>query len=589
MAFVAALQKLFEDYNTLLDNYTALGAVSLKSVAPVAPVLLGQTSYGCKDNMCVKLQESASVAKNTFSYMLECIEARCLTQEQLAYWNNVKTLIMNNNYLRPTAQQIRNQLENNNRNKIIDYLYLGGADDTGFINRYNETPKTFNTFCVGLTRHSSKNCNENTFIDLGPDDFITSDSQINFVDWAVDAIKKINKHISNKENVSVYCQQGKDRSAAFVATYFFVMTNIPVTEASENKVYDFLLSKRYIVAQYIKDDEKRSYFNGKMRNLIPMIKLRLFPTILSENNKKFIDNQCLNYNYVMTEGLKDGRKQEHWFWWYFPKTDGSPGEADPYQVIFDNSNQQQVEALLNTCDLDNWCNVINKLAGFLDKAFKTIPANGGWNTDVLPSIDQEKARYFIDYFLRGDGKPTIDNNPQFASFKTALQNLACTNRLFSNLTQIKIKHSVFTEENKPGDFSWMINRPEYSRSLFVFNDNEEQFYEFFNKNIPGNPGDGNAIIRPYQGRVPPRAIGVPTGTLENGGYEQLIDSTKKPIDDSMQTLLRLLQTGIYDSVIISWDSKKNTLGSGVFEPEKVVKDYIVKQIQNTVASANNKL
>lgn len=326
-----------------------------------------------------------------------------------------------------------------------------------------------------------------------------------------------------------------------------------------------------------------------MRNLIPMIKLRLFPTILSENNKKFIDNQCLNYNYVMTEGLKDGRKQEHWFWWYFPKTDGSPGEADPYQVIFDNSNQQQVEALLNTCDLDNWCNVINKLAGFLDKAFKTIPANGGWNTDVLPSIDQEKARYFIDYFLRGDGKPTIDNNPQFASFKTALQNLACTNRLFSNLTQIKIKHSVFTEENKPGDFSWMINRPEYSRSLFVFNDNEEQFYEFFNKNIPGNPGDGNAIIRPYQGRVPPRAIGVPTGTLENGGYEQLIDSTKKPIDDSMQTLLRLLQTGIYDSVIISWDSKKNTLGSGVFEPEKVVKDYIVKQIQNTVASANNKL
>ena len=556
-------------------------------VAPVAPVLMGQTSYGCKDNnMCVELQESASVANNTFSNMLECIEARCLTQKQHEYWNNVKNFIMDNVYKRPTEQQIGSQLQNNNRNKIIDYLYLGKADDTGFIDNYGEIPKTFDTFCVGLTNVNPIKCNKNTFIDLGPDDFKSSDNQKNFVNWAVGAIKKINEHISNKENVSVYCQQGKDRSAAFVATYLFVMTNIPVTEASENKVYDFLLSKRYIVAQYIDDDDKRSYFNGKMRNLIPMIKLRLFPTILSENNKHLIDIQCLNYNYVMNEGLKDGRKQGHWFWWYFPKTDGSPGNNDPKKVIFDNSNQQQVEALLNTCDLDNWCNVINKLAEFL-KA-KDIPA-GGWNTDVLPSIDQEKASYFIDYFLRGDGKPTIDNKPQFASFKIALQNLARTNRLFSNLKQIEIRYSEFIEANKTGDFSWMIDKPEYSCSLFVFNDNEEQFYEFFNKNIPGNPGLGNAVIRPYQGRVPPRAIGVPTGTLKNEGYTQLIDSTKKPIDDSMKTLLRLLQTGNYDSVIISWDGKQNTLGVGLFKPSKQIKDYIVQQIQNTVASANNKL
>jgi len=402
-------------------------------VTPVAPVLLGQTSYGCKDNnMCVELQESASVANNTFSNELACIEARCLTQERRKYWDSVKNLIMNNNYQRPTPTQIESQLENNNRNKIIDYLYLGGADDTGFIDRYNETPKTFNTFCVGLTRHSSKNCNKDIIIDLGPDDFNRFEDQMIFVNWAVDAIKKINERISKKQNVSVYCQQGKDRSPAFIATYLFVMTNIPVTEASENKVYDFLLSKRYIVVQYIQDDTKRSYFNGKMRNLIPMIKLRLFPSILSVNNKNFIGIQCLNYNYVMTEGLKDGRKQEHWFWWYFPKTDGSPGKADPYQVIFDNSDQQQVEALLNTCDLDNWCNVINKLAGFLDNA-KNIPTGGGWNTDVLLVADQDKARYFIEYFLRGDGKPTINNNPQFASFKTALQNLARTNKHFNYL------------------------------------------------------------------------------------------------------------------------------------------------------------
>jgi hypothetical protein len=607
MAFIAALQRLFRDYEVLLDNYTSLSAVSSKSkqkdsemtstqffaptVAPVASKPLGQTSYGCKDNnMCVLLQESASVDENTFSNEIACIEARCLTQEQRDYWNNVKNLIFNNNYTRRTANQHSEKIQKNkNRIKIIDYLYLGKANDTGFIDNYNDIPTKNDTFCVGCAkaRKAAKFCSQDSILmDIGPDDFKSSDGQINFVNWAVGAIEKINKHISNKENVSVYCQQGKDRSPAFVATYLFVMTNIPVTEASENKVYDFLESKRYEVDQYTIDAEKLSYFNGRMRNLIPMIKLRLFSTILSENNKNLIEKQCLYYNEVMVAD-----EFENWLGlnFYFPTIKENSEEYNPDYIIFDNSNNpQEVTALLNTCDLDNWCNVINKLTGELDTA-KNIPTNGGWNTSVLPENNQIKVRNFIEYFLEKKGKATIDNNPQFASFKTALQNLARTNRLFSNLKQIKIIYSEFTEANKTGDFSWMIDKPEYSRSLFVFNDNEKHFYEFFNNKIIGNPGDGNAIIRPYQGRDPPRAIGVPTGTLEKGGYKQLIDSTKKPIDDSMKTFLKLLETENYDSVIISWDFKKNTLGVGLFNPSNQIKDYIVKQIQNTVASANNKL
>ena len=430
-------KKALEDMDGTKINYSEMTSAQFFAplVAPVAPVLLGQTSYGCKDNMCVELHESASVANNTFSNEIACIEARCLTQEQREYWDGVKNLIMNNNYQRPTLDQHSEQIiKNKNRNKIIDYLYLGKANDTGFIDTYGDTPKIFDTFCVGCGKdtESAKFCSQDSILmDIGPDDFNRFENQMSFVNYAVDAIKKINERISKKQNVSVYCQQGKDRSPAFVATYLFVMTNIPVTEASENKVYDFLESKRYEVHQYIVDNDKRSYFNGKMRNLIPIIKLRLFPTILSLNNKNFIGIQCLNYNYVMTEGLKDGRKQGHWFWWYFPKTNGSPGENDPNKVTFDNSNQQQVKALLSTCDLDNWCNVINKLAGFLKNA-ENIPT-GGWNNNVLPVADQDKAGYFIDYFLRGDGNPTINNNPQFASFKTALQNLARTNKHFNYL------------------------------------------------------------------------------------------------------------------------------------------------------------
>lgn len=129
----------------------------------------------------------------------------------------------------------------------------------------------------------------------------------------------------------------------------------------------------------------------------------------------------------------------------------------------------------------------------------------------------------------------------------------------STLTQqncIKILRSVFTKRGQPGDFAWMIERPEYSRSLFVFNDNEEQFYDFFINKNPGKPGGGNGEIRPYQGHNPPRAIGVPTGTSKpHRGYKDLTLVSKKAIDDSMTTLSKLLSTGNYDTVIISWNPR----------------------------------
>jgi hypothetical protein len=152
---------------------------------------------------------------------------------------------------------------------------------------------------------------------------------------------------------------------------------------------------------------------------------------------------------------------------------------------------------------------------------------------------------------------------------------------------IKITRSVFRKRGQPGDFAWMIDRPEYSRSLFVFNDNEEQFYDFFTNKNPGEPGGGNGEIRPYQGHNPPRAIGVPTGTSKpHRGYMKLTLVSKKAIDDSMTTLLKLLSTGYYNTVIVSWNHKLKTLGSGIFKPSKLVKDYIFKKIESTVNIAN---
>ena len=119
----------------------------------------------------------------------------------------------------------------------------------------------------------------------------------------------------------------------------------------------------------------------------------------------------------------------------------------------------------------------------------------------------------------------------------------------------------------------MIDRPEYARSLFVFNDNEAQFIAFFTGHPLGlQAGGGNAAIRPYQGHSPSRAAGIPTGN--SGGFTELDLNVKALIDDAMAHIKRLLATGNYDEVIFSYDAKNNTLGTGIFDVGEPVKQYI---------------
>ena len=42
---------------------------------------------------------------------------------------------------------------------------------------------------------------------------------------------------------------------------------------------------------------------------------------------------------------------------------------------------------------------------------------------------------------------------------------------------IQVIKSTFQGANRDGDFGWMIDQADFARTLFVFNDNEVQFYE----------------------------------------------------------------------------------------------------------------
>ncbi len=139
--------------------------------------------------------------------------------------------------------------------------------------------------------------------------------------------------------------------------------------------------------------------------------------------------------------------------------------------------------------------------------------------------------------------------------------------------EIRIRKSVFQGGGCDGDFGWMIKQPEFARSLFIFNDNETQFEDFHQGRPSGlSAGGGNAIIRPYQGIKPQRAAGIPTG--DHGGYSELSPQVCLTIDRAIQYIRALLQSGDYDEVVFSYDSKNDTLGTGIFKPHVLVKKYI---------------
>lgn len=134
--------------------------------------------------------------------------------------------------------------------------------------------------------------------------------------------------------------------------------------------------------------------------------------------------------------------------------------------------------------------------------------------------------------------------------------------------------SIYSESGRDGDFAWMSRQAEHEKTLFIFNDNEEQFRAFVRGDSSGfSKGGGNAEIRPLRGLKPPRAAGVPTGD-RNGGYAALDIHAKKWIDQSLALIQELLDKGQYERMIISRDPSEETLGTGIFHVNSDVKKYI---------------
>ena len=152
---------------------------------------------------------------------------------------------------------------------------------------------------------------------------------------------------------------------------------------------------------------------------------------------------------------------------------------------------------------------------------------------------------------------------------------------------IRILKSRFVGTGQEGDFDWMIRQPQHARTLFVFNDNEREFYEHLRGGAHRcTEGGGNAVIRPWQCSAAPRAAGMPTGTYEpgihHGGYSCLDARVRAAIGDALAQMERLLASGRFDTLAFSWDDETK-LGGRIFTTAQPVPDFIVEQLLATAA------
>lgn len=110
------------------------------------------------------------------------------------------------------------------------------------------------------------------------------------------------------------------------------------------------------------------------------------------------------------------------------------------------------------------------------------------------------------------------------------------------------------------------------RTLFVFNDNEEQFPHGVMR------GGGNACVRPLRRSIPPRAAGVPTGS-RGKGYATLTPEVRGILDAAFSIIDWLILTGKYDRVRYCRGSTPYSLGTNIFRVGDEVNAYISTKIK----------
>lgn len=147
---------------------------------------------------------------------------------------------------------------------------------------------------------------------------------------------------------------------------------------------------------------------------------------------------------------------------------------------------------------------------------------------------------------------------------------------------IQIIASKFNGRGIKGDFNYMIRQDMELETdpltLYIYNDNTESYYSQNYK-----MGAGNAIIRQYNQFNPkiqrPFSAGIPTGSLEHGGFDDLTHEAVQVINGSIKLIEKLIKKHSIKTIYYSTNDKSGLLGKSLFDVDDTVLMYITDKLK----------
>lgn len=147
---------------------------------------------------------------------------------------------------------------------------------------------------------------------------------------------------------------------------------------------------------------------------------------------------------------------------------------------------------------------------------------------------------------------------------------------------IQLIASKFHGRGLDGDFNYMIRQDMELETdpltLYIYNDNTESYYSHNYK-----MGAGNAIIRQYNQFNPkmqrPFSAGIPTGSMEHGGFGELTQEAIQVINGSIKLIELLIKKHSIRTIYYSTNDESGLLGKSLFDVDNDVLMYITDKLK----------
>ena len=168
-----------------------------------------------------------------------------------------------------------------------------------------------------------------------------------------------------------------------------------------------------------------------------------------------------------------------------------------------------------------------------------------------------------------------DNISNYEKWDNSLKNVKNVKKMTIVINK-NIKGIIYKNKEEYGDFNWMIETGDYKNTLFIFDDNVDEY----NKNIEDIKDNGLSNIRKYNefgtyAKI--SSAGIIMGSSFNNGFSVFDNNVKNIIDRSITDIKRTIIENNYNEIYFSSD-ENGDIKPSYYNVSKDIIKYVSEQI-----------